>query len=317
MFFLVFWTALIGFITYKLLFSSPVKKIKTDIDPQGKWVLVTGAASGIGKEICLHLLKRGARVIACDINMKGLEENFASNPNVTCVHLDVSSPEHIAKTVPVVQQALNGERLFGCVNNAGVGVPFPLSGLLEKGEKELEVLIGVNLLGVIRCSSAFYPLMKHEANKQNPGALINMASQAGWISAPFWGWYSTTKHGVVAYTDSVRRELKFKTGTPEYIRVTCVCPGFANTPIINYPKTHENTTYREALDSMLRSMENRPFAFQDPDVVADMVCDCIFSTQNPAHLHAESKLIYRINWRLCRTLPVSAVDCLFTKLLYK
>lgn len=126
------------------------------------------------------MLQRGSKVIACDINLEAMEKAFANNANASIYKMDVTSTDSVQACFEAVKAKLKGERLFGLVNNAGIGLFFPTSGLLEKTQEEWEKIFAVNVFGVFRCAKLFYPLMVNESAKQESGCILNVASQAGW-----------------------------------------------------------------------------------------------------------------------------------------
>jgi NAD(P)-dependent dehydrogenase (short-subunit alcohol dehydrogenase family) len=190
---------------------------------QNKIALVTGGGSGIGRGVCLALVKAGATVICTDIN-KALAAETASlaghGAKIVAHALDVTQPAD-------VEAALNGVverygRLDLVFNNAGIGMTGELRDLsLEDWHK----LMNINFYGVLHGAQSAYQIML----KQGSGQIVNTASAAGLIDylvllAP----YAVSKHAVVAYNRILRLEAK------EFgIKVNVICPGVVSTSIIN------------------------------------------------------------------------------------
>ncbi|MDB5248141.1 MAG: family NAD(P)-dependent oxidoreductase [Segetibacter sp.] len=187
-------------------------------------LIVTGAASGIGRQIALQASERGAEVIAADINVKALQETreIALNQGLRMeVHeLDVADKNAVHDFADGIIPLLKGRKLI-LVNNAGVGL---LSGnFYHTSEEDFEWLININLWGVIRMTKAFYPYFI----QQNQGHIVNLSSVFGLGGFANQSAYCTSKFGVRGFTEAIRMELL---GT--HVHTTCVHPGGIKTNIV-------------------------------------------------------------------------------------
>ncbi|WP_152425052.1 SDR family NAD(P)-dependent oxidoreductase [Nafulsella turpanensis] len=187
-------------------------------------MLITGAASGIGRELALQGAKRGAAVIGVDINFSELEETQAlvrKEGNEIEIHqLDVADKAAVFAFADKIIPTLAGRRLV-LVNNAGVGL---FSGSFEHTELEdFEWLLNVNLWGTIYPCKAFYPYFI----RQNEGHIVNLSSVFGLAGAANQSAYCTSKFAVRGFTETLRMELA---GTN--IRTTVVHPGGIKTNIV-------------------------------------------------------------------------------------
>jgi NAD(P)-dependent dehydrogenase (short-subunit alcohol dehydrogenase family) len=180
-----------------------------------KSVLVTGAASGIGRCIVEYLHRRGDHVFACDVNEQGLA-NLQRLEGVTPIKMDVTKLDDIHRAVQFIRDEAN--HLTGLVNNAGIGIGGPL---VELPEEYLYRQFEVNVFGVVKVTKAFFPLLL-----QNRGRIVIMGSISGFFTAPFVGPYSMSKRAMEGYADALRRELD-----PLGIKVSIVEPGNVKTPI--------------------------------------------------------------------------------------
>ena len=188
-----------------------------------KVAIVTGAASGMGLSLCEHLGRWGAMVIAADINEQG-SENVASaisqsGGRANAVHLDVSKEQDVQNLVE--ETVTKHGRLDFMFNNAGIAVAGEAR---DVGPEHWRRVIDVDLLGVIYGITAAYPVMV----KQGQGHIVNTASLAGLIPAPFECSYAAAKHGVVGLSSSLRAE-----GAELGVKVSVVCPGFVRTAIFD------------------------------------------------------------------------------------
>ncbi len=185
----------------------------------GKHVLLTGAASGIGRAAALELARRGARLALVDIDARGLAEIVAA-VNATGAsasgHVaDLASAEAISPLVQAVLASLG--HLDVLINNAGVAVVKPL---LETTSADWEWIMGVNLWGPIRLTQALLPHLV----ARGQGHIVMTASLAGLVGAPGMVAYSTTKFGIVGFAEALRLEL-----ADTDVAVTVICPGFVRT----------------------------------------------------------------------------------------
>lgn len=185
----------------------------------GRRALVTGSASGVGKEVTLILASRGWRVWACDVNVKGLEV-YDSFPNVNAVVFDVTDPaacERLAEDI-----GKDGGSLDALVNVAGIIKPGPAIGSSDVDSK---VVFEVNALAPIRLARLMIPLMLRKATG---GVIVNLTSSGAFLGWPFSGAYSATKSALSLFSDCLRRET-LANNLP--IRVRVVEPGPIDTPL--------------------------------------------------------------------------------------
>jgi NAD(P)-dependent dehydrogenase (short-subunit alcohol dehydrogenase family) len=194
-----------------------------------RWVLVTGAASGIGEACTLHLTVRGFRVLS-GVRKRSDGEALrkkAAGPIVP-VLLDVTSADSIAAAAARIGRAVGEAGLSGLVNNAGIAVANPLEFLpLEEMRRQLEV----NVLGHLAVTQALLPLLR-----KGRGRIVNMSSIAGRVAWPFLGPYTASKFALEGLSDCLRMELR-----PFGVRVSLVEPGSIATPIWKKSRAHAET----------------------------------------------------------------------------
>lgn len=187
-----------------------------------KSIFVTGAGSGIGRATAQLFAERGWFVGLFDINAQGLEETAASLPagQRLSMTFDVRDRTGWARAVETFGQA-TGRRMHVLFNNAGVGK----GGLIEEMQQEdIELVLDVNLKGVINGVTACLPLLR-----ETPGArIVNTSSVAGLVGAPRLAVYVATKFAVRGLTESLDAEFA-RFG----IRVTSLMPWFIDTAILD------------------------------------------------------------------------------------
>lgn len=197
-----------------------------------KRVLLTGAASGIGRELALQLADRGARLMLVDRNPNGLEETAAqcrekSIEAKTCV-ADLTEPEAIDQIVTFVRDVMGGADIL--INNAGLGY----YGSSDKMTPEqYESILAVNFTAPICLTQKMLPLLLENEESH----LVNMASMYGLFPTQRSSIYHATKYGLVGYSLALRTEYaRYRLG------VSTICPGFVSTPFLNNLMTSNNKT---------------------------------------------------------------------------
>lgn len=194
-----------------------------------KAVLITGASSGIGRNMAETLAREGYFVYAGARKQADIEELSAID-NVMGIRLDVTVQEEIDAAVEKIRG--EGRGLYGLVNNAGVAVIAPL---IETSEEDMQFQLDVNTFGPYRVTRAFAPLII-----ESKGRITTTGSISGILSGFLFGPYSMSKHAVEAFTDSLAREMrKFD------VEVSVIEPG-------NYKSS--------IVDSLQRRMERQGFS---------------------------------------------------------
>jgi len=183
----------------------------------GKTVIVTGAASGIGRATASRIAREGGKVVAVDVSADKLAEFAASLPDAEIVTVtgDITKQESVDAIV-----AAAGERIDGLANVAGINDDF--SPLHETSDAMWDRVIGVNLTGAFKLTRAALPAMIAAGR----GSVVNVASEAGLRGNASGNAYTTSKHAVVGMTKSAA----FMYG-PAGIRVNAVAPGGVATGI--------------------------------------------------------------------------------------
>lgn len=204
-----------------------------------KIAIVTGAASGIGKALAEELARRGARVVATDINEEALQSTVASikapSHPVHAEKQDVTDYEVFKK---IIEDTVAREgRLDYIFNNAGIAI---LGEVRDTTIDHWRKVLDVNLNGVVYGSLLAY----HQMVKQGSGHIVNLASVEGLMPFPSTVSYVTSKFGVMGLSEGMWVE-----GKDLGVKVSVVCPGFVSTPIFDVSDTVgvERKKWREAL----------------------------------------------------------------------
>lgn len=209
----------------------------TWLDLKEKVVVVTGGASGIGKEVVINFAEHGSNVIIADIKMEGkdvVKELTGKTGQHLFIQTDVTKKESIEKMIAKTIDTYG--KIDILVNNAGVCLPRLLvdpedpKGKFELDEEEFDLMVDINQKGVFLCAQA----AAREMVKQGKGVIINMSSESGLEGSEGQSCYAATKAAMYSFTRSWAKELG-KYG----IRVVGLAPGIIEkTPLRS--KDYEN-----------------------------------------------------------------------------
>lgn len=218
-------------------------------DLNGKVVLVTGAASGIGRATATLFAKEGAKVVVVDMDQEA-GGAVASEVGGIFALADVSKPEQIQAAVDTALSEFG--RLDVAHLNAGVGERGV--DVTELSEDAFNRAVGINVGGVVFGTRAAAKAMT------DGGAIVATASLAGLVAYPGDPIYGLTKHAVVGFVRAAAHQLEKRN-----IRINAVCPGFTNTAM---------------LTEMVPVFERSGFPLLDPEDVADAVVQIVSSDHN-------------------------------------
>ncbi len=188
----------------------------------GKIVVVTGGASGIGKATAFELARAGGRVIIADVNEEGgaavQREAEAAGLKVEYMKLDLVSPASIDLFAALALERFGQVDVL--VNAAGWGKIQPF---VDNTPEFWERVVAVNLTGPVRLTQKLLPRMM----EIHAGKIVNISSDAGRVGSLGETMYAAAKGGMIAFTKSLAREAA-RGG----VNVNCVCPGPTDTPLM-------------------------------------------------------------------------------------
>lgn len=194
-------------------------------------VLVTGAASGMGRLAARRYAQQGRMVIGADINEPGLAETVEGFPQIYPYKVDITQFSDVEKLVADIEKEKGA--ITQVIHCAAI---MPLQLLGEQSVDEIHRVMDINYKGTVNINKAILPYFL----QRNSGKIVNFASIAGWVPCMYFGAYDASKFAVVAFTEVLHHEHK-NTG----IQFCCVCPPPVATPMLN------NVNYRpQILDHM-------------------------------------------------------------------
>jgi NAD(P)-dependent dehydrogenase (short-subunit alcohol dehydrogenase family) len=226
-----------------------------------KVVLVTGAASGIGRATAQAFARERAKLVLCDRDEDGLREvegEVAPHAgHVEWRRVDVASRDEMRAFADDVHRRFAAVDVL--VNNAGVGQS---GGMLDTTLEDWSWVLGVNLWGVVHGCHYFVPKM---VERGAGGHVVNVSSVFGFFAPPGSIGYCASKFGVFGLSESLRGELQ-----GHGIGVSTICPGMINTNIVKTGRYSDRS--RPHRDGVIRMFEERGHS---PDVVAKAIVSAV------------------------------------------
>src|ERR1700740_2905929 len=188
-----------------------------------KSAIVTGAASGIGKDIALVLAREGAKVAIADLNLDAAnataKEIRAGGGQAIGVAMDVTNEQQVNDGVAAVVKAFGGVDIL--VSNAGIQIVHPLE---QFSYAEWKKMLAIHVDGAFLTARACLP---HMYKSGRGGSVIYMGSVHSKEASPLKAPYVTAKHGLIGLAKVVAKE-----GAAHGVRANVICPGFVRTPLV-------------------------------------------------------------------------------------
>ncbi len=189
-----------------------------------KVAIVTGAASGIGKDIALAYAREGARVAIADLKLEAAklaaEEISAGGAKAIAVAMDVANEAQVDAGVEQVVSSLGGVDVL--VSNAGIQI---ISAVVDLPLADWRKMLAIHLDGAFLTTRA---CLKHMYKSGRGGSVIYMGSVHSKEASPLKAPYVTAKHGLIGLAKTVAKE-----GAKYGVRANVICPGFVRTPLVD------------------------------------------------------------------------------------
>lgn len=231
---------------------------------EGKVIIVTGAAQGIGKALSDQILAMGGKIAAVDINADALAASFGDNPRVCSFAGDVTDEDFVDGVVRQTAETLGD--VNGLLNNAGI---VRAAMITHMTREQWQQVIDVNLTGAFTCLQAVgrFLVNKGRSGDPNPGSIVNVSSDAGRRGTMGQINYGAAKSGVLGLTMSAAREWGRYN-----INVNSVCYGLVETAMT---ETIRQDKFRD------RYIEQIPLGrFSTPGDVAPATCFLLSDAAN-------------------------------------
>jgi NAD(P)-dependent dehydrogenase (short-subunit alcohol dehydrogenase family) len=270
-----------------------------------KYVVVTGASSGIGRGCVKVLIQKGFHVFGSvrkQVDVDSLLEEFGTN--ITPLIFEATDAAAVKNAADKVKSIVGDSILSGLVNNAGVAVTGPMMHIpIDEFRYQMEV----NTIGPIIAIQAFLPLLGAvNPVVENPGRIINITSMAGVRAAPFFGPYSASKHALEAISASLRQELMLYG-----VDVIIVGPGAVATPIWSKAQKVDNSQYDDTdYKQSFKSMNDFMSAMGPQGITVEKIGELV----HHAITTAKPKVRYAIapnmltDWFIPQNLPKRVLD---------
>jgi 2-keto-3-deoxy-L-fuconate dehydrogenase len=233
-------------------------------DLNGKIVLITAAAQGIGRASVEAFVRAGAKVIATDVNAQKLGE-LDGTDGVTTRVLDVLSAEAVTTAVREIGRI---DVLFNCAGVVHSG------SVLEMSDKDLDFALDLNVRAQVRTVQAVLPQML----ERKDGAIINMATVASSVKGvPNRAAYTISKAAVIGLTKSIAADF-----TAQGIRVNAICPGTVDSPSL-HERWHATGDFEAAKKAFIARQPIGRIA--QPEEVADLAVYLAGATYTTGQIH--------------------------------
>ncbi len=258
-----------------------------------KICIVTGGSSGIGRAAARSLADRGCAVY---------EFSRRDVPQDGVIHRTVDVTDEAAVKAAVDEIAAEAGRIDVLVNNAGFGI----SGVMELTDNDdARRLMEVNLMGAVNCAKAVIPHMRTAGG----GRIVNLSSIAGALALPYQGWYCISKAAVLAFSESLRNEVRqFGIG------VAAILPGDIHTGFTDAREKDDrgNDLYGGALNRSVSGMERDERTGIRPEAAGAFVAKIALKKSVKPRYVIGNK--YRLFLALADVLPNSAVSWIVAKM---
>jgi short-subunit dehydrogenase len=246
---------------------------------QDKVFVVTGAGSGMGRELVLQLIAKGAHVAAVDLNEKSLNETMtlihSSTAKVSSHVLNVSDTEAVASLPDEVISAHG--HVDAIINNAGIIQPFVR--VNDLSFEAIHKVMNVNFFGLLSMTKAFLPLLL----KRPEAHIINVSSMGGFLPVPGQSVYGASKAAVKLLTEGLYAELR-----ETNVRVSVIFPGAINTNITANSGVHMD---------MPKDMDPKDYKTLAADKAAQIIIEGIERNELHIFVGSDSKFmnfLYRL-----------------------
>ena len=254
---------------------------------KGKSAIVTGAASGIGKDIARVYAREGAKVAIADLNKDAAEasakEIRASGGEAIGIAMDVTDEKAVNDGIATVVAAFGSVDIL--VSNAGIQIVHPVE---EFSYAEWKKMIAIHVDGAFLTTRACIP---HMYKSGRGGSIIYMGSvhskEASVLKAP----YVTAKHGLIGLAKVVAKE-----GAAHGVRANVICPGFVRTPLVDKQIPEQAQALGISEDDVIKKVMLKETVDGEFTTVGDVAEVALFFAAFPSHALTGQSLVVSHGW---------------------
>ncbi len=261
----------------------------------GRVVVITGAASGIGRALALQFAEHGCRLALADVDEAGLAQvsQELRTPHRTWL-LDVSDRAAVSRFAGEVVTHFGSVHVV--INNAGVSF---VQNVEQSGYEDFDWLMGINFWGVIHGTKAFLPYLK----TTDAGWIVNISSVFGLIGFPHQAAYNASKFAVRGFTEALRHELEDEA---PHVQAICVHPGGIRTAIMHNARFYADPEGNTREESICRFEQH---ARTSPEQAARIIVDAVIRRRPRVLIGGDARFIDIVQrllpmryWHLLRAL---------------
>ncbi|BCN28897.1 SDR family NAD(P)-dependent oxidoreductase [Anaeromicropila herbilytica] len=251
------------------------------MNAKGKNIVVTGGGNGVGRELVLQLLQKGATVFAADINEEALKETVKKAKNNSRLFIYVVDISDLEAVFDFARKVIEEHgKVDGVINNAGIIQPFIHLNELEMDR--IDRVMNINFYGTLYMVKAFLPYLL----KRPEAHIVNVSSMGGYLPVPGQSIYGASKAAVKILTEGLSSELKNTN-----VDVSVVIPGGIATDI----KKNSNIEYKVTSESKKADM------LLTPQKAAELIIRAMEKKKLRTYIGKDCKVmnfLYRMNSRL-------------------
>jgi len=253
---------------------------------KGKTAIVTGAASGIGREIALCYGREGATVAIADLNLDAAQavaaQIEAAGGRAIGVAMDVTDEKAVDDGVATVVRAFGGVHVL--VSNAGIQIVHPVE---EFGFAEWKKMLAIHLDGAFLTTRACLPHMV----KAGGGSVIYMGSVHSKLASVLKSAYVTAKHGLIGLCKTVAKE-----GGQHRIRANVICPGFVRTPLVDKQIPEQAKEFGISEDEVIKTIMLKDTVDGEFTTLGDVAEVALFLAAFPSNALTGQSLVVSHGW---------------------
>src|SRR5687768_16648704 len=270
----------------KALSSEPAPSTACQGRLADKVAVITGAASGIGKEIALAFAAEGAKVVIADLDPKAAQKTASEidphGQRALGVAMDVSNEEQVEAGMARVIETFG--RLDILISNAGVQIVAPL---VEFEFAKWKKLLSIHLDGAFLTTRA---ALRH-MYRQNSGSIIYMGSVHSKEASPLKAPYVTAKHGLVGLAKVVAKE-----GAAHGVRANVICPGFVRTPLVEKQIPEQARELGISEEDVVRTVMLKETVDGEFTTVQDVAETAVFLAAFPSNALTGQSVVVSHGW---------------------